>query len=74
MTDESEDMEFEPVAEFLGYLTKWTGETTTNNLVLSIAAHGTQAKLDALPLTDIPGTMLRVSVEKRVYPTPEPES
>lgn len=72
MTD-APDEGYEHVVTFPGYLTKWTGETTTNNLVLSLAVEGVDAKRAALPLTDIPGTVLRITVERRTYETPAEE-
>lgn len=63
--------EYEHVATFPGYVAGWTGDTTTNNLMLKVAVNGSDNKRAALPLTDIPGTMLRVTVEKIVPRKPE---
>ena len=62
MTDT--DPDWEHVATFPGYVASWSGDTTTNNLMLKVAVNGADNKRLALPLTDMPGMMLRITVEK----------
>lgn len=67
MSDTTADPQWEQVAEFQAALGRWAGNNRDKALeiTLSVAA---EHKYEAMPVTDTDGRMLRVIVERQVFP------
>lgn len=56
------DVRLVPLAVFDGFLKRWTGNARDDHLELTLGVKRDN-KYDAMPVTDRPGRMLRITVE-----------